>query len=62
MNKIALRQKYSALRANLSDHEIDEMSLQIANQMIQLDIWQHSFYQNPNRGNTYYSSNSATGK
>ena len=44
MNKIALRQKYSALRANLSDHEIDEMSLQIANQIIQLDIWQHSFY------------------
>ena len=44
MNKIALRQKYSALRANLSDHEIDEMSLQIANQIIYLDIWQHSFY------------------
>ena len=44
MNKVALRQKYSALRANLSDHEIDEMSLQIANQIIQLDIWQHSFY------------------
>jgi len=44
MNKKALRQKYSALRGNLSDHEIDEMSLLIANQIIHLDIWQYSFY------------------
>ena len=44
MLKKELRQKYKVLRQNLSEENIEEWSLQIANQLIRLDIWQHSFY------------------
>lgn len=44
MNKKELRQKYKELRKQLSENESEERSLQIANQLIRLDIWQHSFY------------------
>lgn len=44
MLKKELRQKYKELRKHLSENEIEEWSLQIANQLIRLDIWQHSFY------------------
>jgi 5-formyltetrahydrofolate cyclo-ligase len=44
MNKKELRQKYKELRQQLSENESEERSLQIANQLIRLDIWQHSFY------------------
>lgn len=44
MLKKELRQKYKELRQNLSEENIEEWSLQIANQLIRLDIWQHSFY------------------
>lgn len=44
MNKSELRQKYKDLRLNLSEDNIEDWSLQIANQLIRLDIWQHSFY------------------
>ena len=44
MTKKELRTKYNALRQNLSEATIEDLSLQIANQIIQLDIWQHSFY------------------
>lgn len=44
MNKNELRQKYKDLRLNLSEDDIEDWSLQIANQLIRLDIWQHSFY------------------
>lgn len=44
MNKKEVRQKYRELRKQLSENEIEELSLQIANQLIRLDIWQHSFY------------------
>jgi 5-formyltetrahydrofolate cyclo-ligase len=44
MLKKELRQKYKELRQQLSENEIEEWSLQIANQLIRLDIWQHSFY------------------
>jgi 5-formyltetrahydrofolate cyclo-ligase len=44
MLKKELRQKYKELRKQLSENEIEELSLQIANQLIRLDIWQHSFY------------------
>ena len=44
MLKKVLRQKYKVLRQNLSEENIEEWSLQIANQLIRLDIWQHSFY------------------
>lgn len=44
MNKSELRQKYKDLRLNLSEDNIEDWSLQIANHLIRLDIWQHSFY------------------
>ena len=44
MIKKELRQKYKELRQQLSENETEELSLQIANQLIRLDIWQHSFY------------------
>lgn len=44
MTKKELRQKYKELRQQLSENETEELSLQIANQLIRLDIWQHSFY------------------
>jgi 5-formyltetrahydrofolate cyclo-ligase len=44
MNKNELRFKYKDLRQQLSENEIEVGSLQIANQLIRLDIWQHSFY------------------
>jgi 5-formyltetrahydrofolate cyclo-ligase len=44
MLKKELRQKYKVLRQNLSEENIEERSLQIANQLIRLNIWQHSFY------------------
>ena len=39
MAKRELRKKYKNLRERLSENEIDEMSLGIANQVLQLDIW-----------------------
>jgi 5-formyltetrahydrofolate cyclo-ligase len=44
MTKQEIRLKYKALRKQLSENELEEWSLQIANQLIGLDIWQHNFY------------------
>ncbi|MES2862546.1 MAG: 5-formyltetrahydrofolate cyclo-ligase [Bacteroidota bacterium] len=44
MNKKELRQKYKELRKQLSEDEMEDLSLQIANQLIRLDIWGHNFY------------------
>ena len=44
MNKAALRKKYKALRLELSEEEIETLSLEIANQLLQLPIWQKEFY------------------
>jgi 5-formyltetrahydrofolate cyclo-ligase len=44
MTKKDLRSKYNALRQKLSEAAIEDLSLQIANQIIHLDIWQYSFY------------------
>jgi 5-formyltetrahydrofolate cyclo-ligase len=44
MIKKELRQKYKELRQQLSENDIEDLSLKIANQLIRLDIWQHSFY------------------
>lgn len=44
MTKKELRVKYKQMRQQLSENDIEELSLQIANQLIHLDIWQHSFY------------------
>lgn len=44
MNKKELRKEYLNLRKALSDHQIEELSLQISNCALQLDIWKHSNY------------------
>lgn len=44
MEKENLRKKYKRLRSNLSAKEIDEKSLEIANRLLQIDIWNHQYY------------------
>ena len=44
MNKKELRAKYKALRQELSQDEIDDKSLAIANKMLQLDVWEKTYF------------------
>ncbi|GAA4280494.1 5-formyltetrahydrofolate cyclo-ligase [Gaetbulibacter aestuarii] len=44
MTKAELRKKYKGLRALLSPQERDDMSLDIANQLLKLPIWNYSYY------------------
>lgn len=44
MNKSDLRKKYKELRVQLSDQEIEEKSMQIANQTLELPVWNYRFY------------------
>ena len=44
MTKAELRIKYKALRKDLSPEAIDDLSIEIANQLLELDIWNYSFY------------------
>ncbi len=44
MNKTELRTKYKALRKNLSEAEIEEKSLAIANGVLALDIWDKNYF------------------
>ncbi|GGE38037.1 5-formyltetrahydrofolate cyclo-ligase [Psychroflexus planctonicus] len=44
MNKARLRSFYKAKRKELSNQQIEEWSLQIANQSLQLPIWEKEFY------------------
>ena len=44
MTKTELRKKYKALRNNLSFDVIDKLSITIANKIIELPIWDYSFY------------------
>lgn len=44
MNKKELRVKYKQLRAELPQEEIDDKSLAIANRMLQLDIWEKTYF------------------
>ncbi|WP_395052246.1 5-formyltetrahydrofolate cyclo-ligase [Flavobacterium sp.] len=44
MNKQELRKKYKNLRASLSDIEIEENSLLIANNLLKLAIWDKTYY------------------
>ena len=39
MSKSELRKKYKSLRKSLSESEIDDKSLAIANQLLKLNIW-----------------------
>ncbi|MDN3491787.1 5-formyltetrahydrofolate cyclo-ligase [Winogradskyella bathintestinalis] len=44
MTKKEIRLKYKTLRQSLSESQIDDYSLAIANQLLRLDIWSKSFY------------------
>jgi 5-formyltetrahydrofolate cyclo-ligase len=44
MDKKELRAKYKALRQQLSPDEIEDKSLAIANRMLQLDIWEKTYF------------------
>ena len=44
MNKTTLRQKYKALRKELSEEQLEEMSLAIANKVLQLSIWERTYF------------------
>lgn len=44
MNKKELRAKYKQLRQELSADEIEDKSLAIANKMLQLDIWDKTYF------------------
>lgn len=44
MRKNELREKYKTLRQGLSDTDIETLSLAIANQLLNLEIWHHDFY------------------
>ncbi len=44
MTKTELRKKYKALRNNLSENNIEDLSLSISNQVLKLPIWDFSFY------------------
>lgn len=44
MTKRALRKKYKALRSHLSENQIDNLSISIANQLLKLPIWEPIYY------------------
>jgi len=44
MTKPELRKLYKKKRADLSAEDIETKSLDISNQLLKLDIWDHSFY------------------
>ncbi len=44
IDKSTLRKKYKALRENLADESIEELSLKIANQALKLGIWDKTYY------------------
>jgi 5-formyltetrahydrofolate cyclo-ligase len=44
MLKKELRQKYKALREEISENELEEMSLAIANKLLKLPIWEKNYF------------------
>lgn len=44
MNKKELRAKYKALRNQLSENDLEEMSLAIANKVLALPIWEKTYF------------------
>lgn len=44
MNKRELRKKYKELRLQFSENEIEDKSLAIANQLLQMNIWDKTYY------------------
>ncbi|RVT78260.1 5-formyltetrahydrofolate cyclo-ligase [Flavobacterium sufflavum] len=43
-NKKELRLKYKTLRKQLSENDIEEMSLAIANQLLKLPVWEKNYF------------------
>lgn len=68
MTKTELRKKYKNLRQSLSDDQIEDYSINIANRLLNFDIWAHSFYHifltmaKQNEVNTDYILNILAGK
>lgn len=44
MNKTTLRKKYKELRKQISEEQLEEMSLAIANKVLQLPIWERTYF------------------
>jgi len=44
MLKKELRQKYKALRQNLSTNDIEDLSLEIANKILRIPIWEKTYF------------------
>lgn len=44
MKKLQIRNKYKELRASLTEMEIEEKSLAIANNLLQMKIWEYNYY------------------
>ncbi len=44
LSKKDLRKKYKELRSKLSEDEIDDLSIDIANNLLKMSIWEQSFY------------------
>ncbi|MEY8849902.1 5-formyltetrahydrofolate cyclo-ligase [Psychroserpens sp. XS_ASV72] len=68
MTKSELRKAYKLLRKNLTQSQIEDFSLQIANQLLRLPIWDFEFYhvflsiKELNEVNTDYILNILSGK
>lgn len=44
VTKLELRQKYRNLRKELTEDTIDDLSLEIANKLLEIEIWDYEFY------------------
>ncbi len=44
MTKSELRKKYKTLRNALSENQVEDLSISIANQLLKMPIWEHVFY------------------
>ena len=44
MTKAELRKKHKKLRNNLSSEQVDELSMNIANKLLSIDIWNYTYY------------------
>ena len=44
MTKAELRKKYKKLRNNISSEQVDELSMNIANKLLSIDIWNYTYY------------------
>ena len=44
MTKTELRKKYKSLRKTFTLEQVEEKSIEIANKLLQLDVWQYNYY------------------